>query len=152
MNCFVVSFSILLFAGLGLSQEKPVELPLKGNPPSASDYYNRGIAYRDRQNYKQAIDDFTKTIELDPNHLYAYTNRAHAFSMLMKYDEVIKDINKATELSSNDAWAYRIRGIAYKELRKFELAKTDFEKAIELGPGNATNYIYGSSLEFVGRI
>ena len=37
------------------------------NPTDASVYYNRGLAYHRKTDYKSAIEDFSKAIELDKN-------------------------------------------------------------------------------------
>ena len=42
---------------------KAIEL----NPNDAKAYYNRGLAKSDLQDYKGAIADFNKAIELNPN-------------------------------------------------------------------------------------
>ena len=41
--------------------------------------------------YDKAIDDFTKTIELNPDSAGAYNNRGNAYSNLEQYDKVLKD-------------------------------------------------------------
>ena len=38
-------------------------------------YYNRGVAYGDLGQYQKEIDDYTRAIELDPQHANAYFNR-----------------------------------------------------------------------------
>ena len=50
--------------------------------------------------YSEAIDEYTKAIELTaakPNHIY-YSNRANAYLFESKYDECIADCNKSLEI------------------------------------------------------
>ncbi len=45
-------------------------------------YNNRGYTYNSIGNYDQAIKDFNKAIELNPNYATAYANRAHTYRKL----------------------------------------------------------------------
>ena len=38
------------------------------NPDDADAYYNRGVDYMDIGQYERAIEDYTKAIQIDPNH------------------------------------------------------------------------------------
>ena len=45
----------------------------------------------DSEQHDKAIDDFTKTIELNPDSAGTYNNRGNAYSNLQQYDKVLKD-------------------------------------------------------------
>ena len=64
---------------------------------TAEDYNNRGSAKGNLQDYKGAIADYTKAIELNPNYAYAYYNRGLAKVNLKDYKGAIADFNKAIE-------------------------------------------------------
>jgi len=49
---------------------------------------------------EQAILDFNKGIELDPNNYRAYRLRGAAYSKIGEYDKAISDLDKADELKS----------------------------------------------------
>ena len=51
--------------------------------------------------YYDAIEDYNKAIELNPNNELAYHNRANAEYNIGLYDEAIKDYNKVMELNPN---------------------------------------------------
>ena len=76
---------------------------------TAEDYYNRGNAKGNSQDYKGAIADYTKAIELNPNFAAAYNNRGNAKSDLQDYLGAIADCTKAIELNPNYAYAYNNR-------------------------------------------
>ena len=62
---FWVNLSGANLTGANLSRvdlKKAIDL----NPQDAEAYYNRGLAYDELSNYNQAIKDYTKVIELDP--------------------------------------------------------------------------------------
>ena len=64
--------------------------------------------------YEEAIKDYDKAIELDPDYSDAYNNRGLAKYYLDKYGEAIKDFNKVIELTPNYTNAYYDRGNAKK--------------------------------------
>jgi len=104
-------------------------------------YNNRGNAYSELKQYEEAIEDYSKAIELNPNDAEAYNNRGTAYDELQHQEEAIGDYSKAIELDPNDAEAYNNRGNAYGELQHQEEAIGDYNKAIELNPNLAVAYL-----------
>jgi tetratricopeptide (TPR) repeat protein len=70
--------------------------------------------------YERAIEDYNKTIELDPNYAEAYNNRGNAYSGLKEYERAIEDYNKTIELDPNYAKAYTNRELARNKLKEQE--------------------------------
>jgi tetratricopeptide (TPR) repeat protein len=60
-------------------------------------WYGRRLAYLG--NYKEAIDIYTKGINLHPDNARFYRHRAHRFITLRCYDNAIADLKKAAELT-----------------------------------------------------
>jgi len=57
-----------------------------------AEYYNeRGLARVKLGRSEEAIEDFTKAIELRPDYVTAYLNRAHAFYWLGRTEEALQD-------------------------------------------------------------
>jgi len=79
--------------------------------------------------YEQAIEDFSKAIELNPNDAVAYYNRGLAYAKLNEHERAIEYYGKAIKLNPNDAKAYGNRGIAYSEILRYEESARDFKKA-----------------------
>ena len=52
---------------------------INADPNNASNYYYRGDAYRQLEDYNKAIADFTKAIQLKPNSGGSYRERGIAF-------------------------------------------------------------------------
>ena len=61
---------------------------------TAEDYYNRGNAKGNLQDYKGAIADYTKAIKLNPNDADAYTNRGLAKKNLGDMDGYNSDMEQ----------------------------------------------------------
>jgi tetratricopeptide (TPR) repeat protein len=110
------------------------------------DYFNEGEQFFAAGKYEEAIVNYNKAIELDPQYAVAYYNRGNAYHKLGQDVEAIVNYNKAIELNPKDAAAYYNRGVAYailsegadqanaKELLK--KAKADIDHALKMEPQN----------------
>jgi tetratricopeptide (TPR) repeat protein len=103
---------------------------------NAEEYYNRGDTKNGLQDYKGAIADFTKAIELKPEDASAYCDRGEAKIGLQDYKGAIADYTKTIEIFPKFAWAYYVRGNAKGKLQDTRGAIADFTMAIELYPNN----------------
>ena len=91
-------------------------------------------------NYQEAVDDFSKAIELDPKNGKAYYNRAIVYGALGRNKDAIEDGTRAIELNPKDANAYINRGIDYIGIGNYGKAVADLNKAIELNAQDAAAY------------
>jgi tetratricopeptide (TPR) repeat protein len=60
---------------------------------NAISYFERGVAWLDKKQYDNAINDFDEAIRLDPNDAYSYINRGVAWSGKKDENNAIKDYN-----------------------------------------------------------
>jgi tetratricopeptide (TPR) repeat protein len=81
-----------------------VILYFNGFGQSAEGYNNRGISKHDLQDYRGAIADYSKAIELDPNDAGAYINRGVSKISLGQKDSGCLDFSKAGELGAERAY------------------------------------------------
>jgi tetratricopeptide (TPR) repeat protein len=58
------------------------------------------------------MDDYTKSIELNPKYAEAYINRGNILNSEKRYDDAIRDFNKAIELRPDFPNSYFNRGIS----------------------------------------
>jgi tetratricopeptide (TPR) repeat protein len=104
-------------------------------------YYNRGLENNVLGRCVEAVDDYTKAIELNPSYTGAYLQRGTlGYKLLKRYEEALGDFDKAIELSPGCAAAYLHRGIVKCHLLKFLEALPDFDKAVELDPNEERAY------------
>lgn len=103
-------------------------------------YNKRGLAYVSTRNYEQAIIDYTKAIELDPNFAEAFNNRSTAHLLMVNYGQAVADCTAALELAPDFVAAYVNRGIAFTGLRDYTQALADYGQALELDPQNVYAY------------
>jgi tetratricopeptide (TPR) repeat protein len=102
-------------------------------PSLAKEHFNRGFVYGELGEYRKAIQEYDKAIQLDLNYASAYQNRGIAYDELGEYQRAIKDYDKAIQLDPNDGDAYYTRGNAYVRLGEWVLATQDYDKACSLG-------------------
>ena len=110
------------------------------NGLSATDWFQKGKAFENAGNHKQAIEANTRAIELDPKYAYAFNNRGNTYGNLGDYKQAIRDYDRAIELNPKDADAFNNRGTAYNDLGDHRQAIRDYNRAIELDPKDAAAY------------
>ena len=123
-----------LVSSMDRAETEQQETREKQDRLTARDYFRRGNRNTRHGNYTEAIDDYTKAIELDPDYEIAYNNRGFAFDNLAQYGKAVEDYTKAIELKPDYANAYNNRGYAYRKLGQCDRAVEDYTKAIELDP------------------
>ncbi len=104
-------------------------------------YNNRGNTYYVLGNYKQAIEDYDRAIEIKPDYTDAYNNRGIAYTYLSNYRQAIEDFNRAIEINPSYTKAYLNRGVAYARLGNNNLAVNDLKTAAKLGDEHAKNFL-----------
>ena len=109
--------------------------------PDAVEYFRSGVKARQQGQYSEAIQDFAKTIGLNPDDAEAYYFRGFTYYNQGEHDHAIKDFTKAIELNPNDAEAYHFRGFIHYSNGEYDHAIKDFTKAIELNPDYAEAYL-----------
>jgi clan AA aspartic protease (TIGR02281 family) len=96
------------------------------------DYFNKGVAKAQSNDFKGAIIDFNMVIELNPKFAEAYYNRGSAKFRLQDSKGAIEDFNKAITINPEFAQAYYNRGVVKVQLQDYKGALPDFNKTIEL--------------------
>ncbi len=107
---------------------------------TAKTYFQWGNAKYDLGNYKGAIADYNKSLQLDPNSDGTYYNRGIVKVKLGQYAAAIVDFDTTIRLKPDDAEAYNNRGLAKDELGQHAAAIADYDTAIRLKPNLATAY------------
>ena len=97
-------------------------------------YNDRGWMKRKQGDHIGAMEDYTRAIELNPNHTSGYKNRAGLKHELGDYTGAVDDYNQVIKLKPDDAVAYNHRGKSKSELGDHADAIADYDKAIELNP------------------
>ncbi len=96
-------------------------------------YLLRGSVYSELGDNVLAVEDFIKSIELDPNSAEAYFQRGFAYFSVGKYNLALEDFNAVLALDPDYVEAYVNRGTVYYSLEDKENACKDWKKAIDAG-------------------
>ena len=99
----------------------------------ASLYYNRGWEYDEKGDYRRAISDYDRAIELVQRPNY-YTNRGLAYASLDELDRAIEDYDEAIRIDPKHATAWNNRGVAYEKKGELQRALRNLNEAIRLDP------------------
>jgi tetratricopeptide (TPR) repeat protein len=104
------------------------------NDKRAVVFNDRGVAQMRRQQYKLAIEDFNRAVQLSPEYAPVYNNRGNALLALGVPREAIKDFDRAIVLGPSYSAAYANRASAHLRLNALDRAHADYSRAIELSP------------------
>lgn len=128
--------------------------------PRAIDYFARAMDFMTIRNYKNAIEDFTRAVDLTPDFVPAYFMRAVAKYRLAAIEreqepaesiskdeftpanaklqadlrEIISDYDTVIKLSPQMAFAYYNKGVVLAEAGDFTSALSLFSTAVSLKP------------------
>jgi tetratricopeptide (TPR) repeat protein len=115
-------------------------------------YYNRGLAFSKNKRYKEAINDYSKAIEL---HQYskAYAARANAYYDEQNYTAAISDAQKALNQDPKNIRALYALGNSYNDLNQLDKALQSYNIALSASPEEPAFYfkraiVYGKQQNF----
>lgn len=107
---------------------------IKKYPDNFHGYWMRGNYKNDKEEYKEALKDYNKALEIYPLFKDGLNNRGHIYNKIKDYKNALKDLRLAIKLDSSFAEAYNNRGLAYDGLQIKDSALMDYNRAIELDP------------------
>ncbi|MBQ9479346.1 MAG: tetratricopeptide repeat protein, partial [Selenomonadaceae bacterium] len=99
-------------------------------------YYWRGLSRLDAKDYRGAVVDFTRLLELDKDDEEIYFYRGLAHYNLKHHREALADFDACIALEPNDPATYYNRALCHQWLGDFNLAAENFRKVLELDPNN----------------
>ncbi len=123
-------------------------------------HHSRGQTKYFAKDYKNAIVEFDKAIEINPEHIRAYYKRGRTKYKLDDYKGAIDDYTHAIKLNSEHSRAYYNRGDAKFLLENYAGAIDDYTRAIKLNSEYAVaynnrglaNYEFGKSKANTGKV
>ena len=88
----------------------------------------------------QAVNDFTRVIEIAPDYVKAHISRGEIYAKLGTHRHAADDFTKAIELDGTSVSVYERRGRSYEQLGQYDLAVNDFTITIERSPKAYSNH------------
>ena len=120
----------------GYTTSKANEAPKKEPHPEAEEAKQRGNDLLKAEKYLEALEMYSKAIDLDPHNAVYFCNRAAAFSKLEKSQEAIADCEAALAIDPTYSKAYGRMGIAYAASGDHQRALECYQKALRHDPTN----------------
>jgi tetratricopeptide (TPR) repeat protein len=99
--------------------------------------HNRAVLLAQVGKFEKAFDDFSRTIEINPEFAKAYSNRAALLVVAGKLEAALTDYGHAVELDPNLAIAHRGRGRVCHLLGRLDESIGHYDAAVQLAPDDA---------------
>ncbi len=113
---------------------------IEKNPEVGHPYLARGITHVQFGNQKEALADYNKSLELDPDNAKTLSNRSSVKGMLGDYEGAFTDANRALEIWPDYENALNNRATAYFFKEDYQSALADYNKLIEIDSTKAELY------------
>ncbi|HNR90551.1 MAG TPA: tetratricopeptide repeat protein [Spirochaetota bacterium] len=118
---------------------KEADVVIKLRPDDTMAYILRGSIYRETAQYTNALNDYSKAIEINNVNAglaQAYSLRSYIYTDIMKeYDKALEDINKALNILPHEPGFLIGLARIYIELSKYNEAQNTIDKIIKIKPG-----------------
>ena len=108
------------------------ELRKQESAVKATEAFELGVKYLDKEDLDKALVAFSEAVRLDPEFAQAYNGRGVTFALKEETEKALADFSKAILLDPQDPEFYRSRAYLYEELDEESKAKADLAKAEEL--------------------
>ncbi len=122
-----------------LLQQIPEHYDIPGMPqedgPDA--YKDRGIAYKQEGRFPEAIAEFEKALEANPDDAFALSNLAHIYLQQGKLEESSRLIDRSLKVNPGNPFAHSIKGEILFGEDNMEEAAAVFEEVLNLKPDDA---------------
>ncbi|GBE93901.1 tetratricopeptide repeat protein [Nostoc cycadae] len=103
------------------------------HPESSSRLFsNIGNLLYELKEYKEALANYDKAIEIKDDLLEAWSNRGNVLDDLERYEEALASVDKAIALQNDYPQVWLNRGVMLGNLERYEEALASFDKAIAL--------------------
>jgi len=114
---------------------------LKILPNAWNGFYNIANCYAKLNKHKDAIKNYNKALQLNPDNPDIHLRRGGVYKELKQYINALEDYDRAIDLNPKDENAFIDRGLVYYELRQFKHLIEDCNRAIELNSKNENAFI-----------
>ncbi|MBU3089881.1 tetratricopeptide repeat protein [Clostridium gasigenes] len=111
-------------------------------------YMEIGLAHYKKNELKQALENYTKAIEIDLNCKEIYKNIGDVYVKQDKFKEAMDNYKKVIEIDSEYKDAYFCIGVVYYRQSKYEEAMDNFKKVIEIDSEYGQAYLGRAAIYF----
>lgn len=127
-------------------KDYPAALAVLGDadPPvefDAADYVNCGVVNSFTGEHEQALAYYNRSLELDPENIYALNNRGYTYNLMEQYPVALADFDRVLQINPDFAYALNNRGLARFKTGHEEEGIRDIERSLVLDADNAYAYL-----------
>lgn len=103
---FVVLIAVLSFYACGSESPKTAEVEVESSGNPAKDSFRRGVQYSLKGDHEKAVEEYKKSLELNPNSAVAYSNLGFEYYDLDQFDKSAEYQEKALDINPELANAF----------------------------------------------
>jgi len=118
--------------------------------PTAEDHFQRGLQLAKSRDYLQALGEFSRALEINPNHEPSYYWRGVAQYRLNNYPKAIDDFTVAINLAPRYLY-FHWRGATYFKMNNCGRAVDDFTRALRIKATGIDYNFRGTCFQKLGR-
>lgn len=104
--------------------------------PGAEDYKKKGNEAFKEQKWDEAIKNYNKAIQLDPNQAVFYSNRAACWSSKGNHDSALADAKRCIERDPKYIKGYTRKAKALFDLKNVDEAEAAYQEGLAVDPTN----------------
>jgi tetratricopeptide (TPR) repeat protein/S1-C subfamily serine protease len=98
---------------------------------------------------RQAIQEFSTAIRLNPKYQYAYFTRAFTYEQVQEFQKSLADYNQSISINPKDSLAYNNRGLLKaNKLNDIQGALADYNQSISINPKDYLAYNNRANLKY----
>jgi tetratricopeptide (TPR) repeat protein len=120
MKTTAIFLAFLLFMGFAMNLQAQ----------NARQFFKTGITFVESGNHKDAIDQFTKAVNIDPEYTEAYIKRSASYEAMGELQNAADDLKRALTFEQKDAKLYYDAARINYSLGKYDDALTLVNKSI----------------------
>ena len=103
-------------------------------------HINLGVALEQEDRKPEALEQYLKAIDIEPNRFQARNNVANLFASMGMRDEAYHQYQEALSLNPGTAVAHINFATLLSEMGRFDEAMTEYAKAVQLDPDDPRTY------------
>ena len=124
--------------------EEAIERWTQASSINSSDpdyFFNLGVAYFERKNYQDAIDNLTRVLAICPFYIKAHLILGTAFLKIRKFEFAKNHFNRSIRYNKSNPLAFLNLGAVNSILKQYDEGIVMFDKAIALAPKEPRAYL-----------
>lgn len=106
----------------------------KKYPKEKRVHFSLAAYYQGKKLFYEAIEEFNKALELDPNYGYAINGLAYTYAEMEYFEKAIENFKRYASISPGDANPFDSMGDLYFQMGKFDEAIAKYKEALEVKP------------------